>query len=124
LIIAVPTAGNGGLNDLVSPHFGRAPTFTIFNTKTQEVKILWNQSQHMGGKGYPPEHLAPMGVKAMVCAGLGWRAIQQFEQFGIKVFIGASPTNTAETAIQAYQSDKLQMATNENACREHQFRRH
>ena len=122
--IAVPTAENGGLNDLVSQHFGHANTFTIFDTETNEVEILPNQSMHRGGTGYPPEHLAPAGVEVMVCAGLGRRAIHLFEQFGIEVFVGASAIETAEAAIKAFQNGKLQMATDENACREHRYRRH
>jgi len=122
--IAVPTAENGGLYDLVSQHFGHAPTFTIFDTETTEVEILPNQSLHRGGSGYPPDYLAPAGVEVMVCAGLGRRAIQMFEQYGIEVFVGASAAETAKTAIQAYQNNQLQMATDENACKEHRYRRH
>lgn len=122
--IAVPTAENGGLDDLVSQHFGHAPTFTIFDTETNEVEVLPNQSMHRGGTGYPPEHLAPARVDVMVCAGLGRRAIHMFEQFGIEVYVGAMAGHTAEAAIETYQSGKLQMATDENACQEHRYRRH
>ncbi len=122
--IAIPTEGNGGLNAIVSQHFGHAPIYTIFDTETHEVERLPNQSMHRGGTGYPTEHLARAEVNVMVCGGLGQRAIQMFEQFGIEVYIGASPTETAEIAIKNYQSGKLQMATDENACKEHQFSTH
>ncbi|MFX0195041.1 MAG: NifB/NifX family molybdenum-iron cluster-binding protein [Candidatus Hodarchaeota archaeon] len=122
--IAIPTAGYGGLNDLVGQHFGRVPTYTIFDTNTNNVEVLPNKSLHMGGTGYPPEFLAQVGVELMICAGLGRRAINMFEQFGIEVFVGASATETAEAAIKAYQNGRLQMATDENACREHRYRRH
>ena len=124
LRIAIPTEGNGGLDNFVSQHFGHAPVFTIFDTETNEVERLPNQGLHRGGMGYPPEHLVRAKVDVMVCGGLGQRAIQMFEQFGIEVYVGASPMETVGAAIKKYQSGKLQMATDENACREHRFRRH
>ncbi|MFZ2070254.1 MAG: NifB/NifX family molybdenum-iron cluster-binding protein [Halobacteriota archaeon] len=36
--ICIPTLGNGGLDDLVSEHFGRAPAFTIVDIGKNEVK--------------------------------------------------------------------------------------
>ena len=122
--IAIPTTGNGGLTDSVGQHFGRVPTYTIFDTSSKEVEIIPNRSTHLGGMGYPPELLAPAGVDVMVCAGLGRRAIQMFEQFGIEVYVGANPAGTAEMAIQAFQNGQLQMATDANACQEHKFRKH
>jgi len=37
--VCVPTAGRGGLDDTVGEHFGRVPSYTIFDTETQTVKI-------------------------------------------------------------------------------------
>lgn len=122
--LAVPTAGNGGLNDFVDQHFGHAAVFTIFDTDTNKVVCLPNRSLHRGGSGYPPEHLARAEVDVMVCGGLGQRAIHMFEQFGIEVYVGASPTETVETAIKKYQGGLLHMATDENACKEHRHGSH
>ncbi|MGQ9718519.1 MAG: NifB/NifX family molybdenum-iron cluster-binding protein [Nitrososphaerales archaeon] len=110
-----------GLDDNVSEHFGRAPTFTIIDLGTNEVKVLPNTSEHMGGSGYPPQILADAGVDVMLCSGLGPRAIQMFEQFGIEVYVGAY--GTVREAIQAWQAGRLQVATDENACRTHRHRK-
>ncbi len=119
--ICVPTLGQGGLDDYVSDHFGRAPTFTIVDLKTGEVKVIPNTSIHMGGSGYPPEILREHGVDVMLCSGIGPRAIKMFEQFGIEVYVGA--TGTAREAIEAWKAGKLQEATDENACKMHRHRR-
>jgi predicted Fe-Mo cluster-binding NifX family protein len=87
------------------------------DTETNEVSVFPNTSEHMGGIGLPPELIAKKGVHVMLCSGLGPRAIQMFEQFGIEVFVGAS--GTVKDAINAWKSGKLQLATDENACKEH-----
>ena len=115
--IAIPTMGNNGLDNVVSQHFGRAPTFTIVNTETDEVNVIDNTSQHTGGQGYPPEIMQNAGVEVMLCSGLGPRAITMFETFGIKVFVGAS--GTVKDAIDMWKKGKLPEATDANACREH-----
>jgi len=118
--VAVPTMGSNGLDEHVSEHFGRAPTFTVVDMATNEVKVIPNTSEHMGGSGYPPEIMASAGVEVMLCSGLGPRAIGMFEQCGIEVYVGAS--GTVRDAIQAWQAGRLYVATDENACRMHRHR--
>lgn len=49
--LCIPTLGNGGLEDLVSEHFGRAPTFTVVDMANNEVKVAENTGEHFGGAG-------------------------------------------------------------------------
>ncbi len=114
--IAVPTLGDKGLDDEVSPHFGRAPTFTIVDIETREVRIVENTSEHMGGSGKPPEIMHREGADVMLCSGLGARAVQMFNYFGIEVFVGAN--GSVRDAIALWRAGKLQEATDATACRE------
>jgi len=118
--VCVPTMGDRGLDEHVSEHFGRAPTFTVIELETNQVKVLPNTSQHMGGSGYPPQIMADAGVDVMLCSGLGPRAIGMFEQFGIEVYVGA--IGTVKETVQAWQAGRLQVATDENACKMHRDR--
>ena len=118
--ICIPTMGNKGLDDFVGEHFGRVPTYTIVDLDTNEVKVVENTSQHMGGVGYPPEIMTQEGVKALVCRGLGRRAISMFDEAGIDVYIGAS--GTVKDAISAFRQGQLQKASIEDACGRHAFR--
>jgi len=115
--VCVPTMGNNGLKEYVSEHFGRAPTFTIVDLSTNEVKTIPNTSEHMGGIGKPPEIIAGTGADVMLCSGLGPRAIQMFEQQGVEVFVGAR--GTVMDAIKAWKEGILQEATDANACKLH-----
>ena len=118
--ICIPTMGNNGLDDFVGEHFGRVPTYTIVNLETNEVKVVQNTSEHMGGIGYPPEIMIREGVKILVCRGLGRRAINMFDETGIDVYIGAS--GTVKDAISAFKQGRLQKAGLGDACGQHAFR--
>ena len=115
--VCVPTYEMKELEDIVCEHFGRAPTFTIVNMENGEVSVIPNTSEHFGGIGLPPEALAKEGVHAMLCGGLGPKAVMMFEQAGIDVFVGAS--GTVRDMIKAWQEGRLSEATDENACKEH-----
>lgn len=118
--IGIPTMGDKGLEETVSEHFGRAPTFTIVDMKTKEVKVLPNTSEHFGGFKVAPEILAEAGVEVMLCSGLGPRAVSMFEQFGVEVYVGAdSSGTTVRDAISAFQAGRLTEASDANACKMH-----
>ncbi len=119
--VCVPAMGNRGLDEQVGEHFGRVPTYTIVDTETEEVEIHPNTSEHMGGRGYAPEIMAKANVDVMICSGLGRRAIGMFEEFGIMVYVGAY--GTVRDAVQMWKDGRLQAATDENACKQHAFRR-
>ena len=118
--IGIPTMGENGLDNPVGEHFGRVPTYTIVDLETDEVKVISNTSNHMGGQENPPEILARHGVNIMICMGLGRRAISMFEGLGIEVYIGA--TGTVKDAVDAYKQGRLQRAGMNNACAQHAFR--
>ncbi len=115
--VCVPTMGKGGLDDLISAHFGRSDTYTIVDTDTGEVEVVPNTSEHMGGTGLPPELIASKGAHTMLVGGLGPKAVQMFEQYGIDVFVGA--TGTVNDAISNWKEGHLEEATDENVCSEH-----
>ena len=118
--ICIPTNGEDGLDDSVGEHFGRVPTYTIVDLETNDVKVVFNTSEHGGGSGYPPEIMAKEGVEVMVCSGLGRRAINMFEQMGIDVYTGAS--GTVRDVVAAFRQGTLQKASEDDACTQHAFR--
>ncbi len=115
--LCIPTLGRGGLDDIVSEHFGRAPAFTIVDMNTKDVKVVPNSGEHFGGTRAAPEILAAEGVEVVLCSGLGPRAINMFEQFGIEVYVGAS--GSVRDAIRAFQAGLLHEASDRDACMMH-----
>jgi len=115
--ISVPSMGNKGLEDMIGQHFGRVPTYTIWDSETEKVEIVPNTSEHMGGTGLPPELMNAHKVDIMLCSGLGQRAVKMFEELGIMVYVGAM--GTVKDTIEAWKRGELQEVTDETACQEH-----
>jgi predicted Fe-Mo cluster-binding NifX family protein len=115
--VAIPTMGDKGLEDQVFPHFGRAPTFTIVDTETLAVEVRANVSEHFGGGINAPTVVAGAEAEALLCSGIGPRAITMFESLGIRVFTGASAS--VEASVKAFKDGRLHEATDKDACAQH-----
>lgn len=90
--VCVPTAVHGGLDDLVGEHFGRVPTYTIYDSETNTVEIIDNTSKHAGGSGLPGEILSALGIDVLLCNDLGRRAIGILTGNGIEICVGVNGT--------------------------------
>ena len=101
----------------MSEHFGRSPTFTVVDTDSEQVQIVSNTSEHMGGTGKPPEQIAQTGAQVLICTGLGPRAIEMLVSYGIQVYVGAR--GTVKEAIGMWKDGQLEPATEQNACKDH-----
>ena len=120
--LCIPTNGPGGLDDTVGEHFGRVPTYTVFDTETEAVEIIDNTSEHMGGSGYPAELLGSLDIDVLICSGLGRRAIQMLSERGIEICTDA--TGTAREAVEAWTGGSLTSAGQDDACTRHMFHDH
>jgi predicted Fe-Mo cluster-binding NifX family protein len=108
--ICVPTQGWRGLDEQVSEHFGRAQTFTIVDLETEKVEVIPNTGRHGGGGGKTPAQiLVGLGVDALICSGIGPRALNFFEELGIKVYYGAF--GTVKSVIERFKTGGLQEAS-------------
>ena len=120
--VCVPTAGRGGLDDSVGEHFGRVPSYTIFDTETQSVDIVDNTSEHAGGSGLPADILSKLGIDVLLCRGAGRRALGILGENGIEVCVGVG--GTAGQAIDAWKAGSLVSASDKDACQQHAFHDH
>ena len=114
--ICVPAMGRE-LQEPISQHFGRAPYYLIVDQDSGDIEILENRSEHMGGSGKPPEHIASKGAEIMICSGLGPKAIDMLRSYGIRTYVGAQ--GSVGEAIQQWREGKLPSADDGNACKEH-----
>jgi len=109
--LAAASQGQGGLNDLVSPMFGRCPTFTIVeieNGKMKRVNVVPNQAASaMQGAGIAAvQALVNIGVKAILAGRFGPNAFALCDQAGIQM-IPVQPGIKIEDAVQSFISGKL-----------------
>ncbi len=88
--IAVPLETNNGLNSITSRHFGHSNYFAIVeieNGNLRNLEILENPFEEHG-PGEIPNFLKNLGVQTIIVYGIGERAIQFFQEFGIDVITG------------------------------------
>jgi predicted Fe-Mo cluster-binding NifX family protein len=114
--IAISTEDKSGLDSPISHHFGRCPCYTLVDMEgvaIVDVKAIDNPYYHQHKPGMVPEFIKGQGVDVMISGGMGRRAIDFFDQFGIQVATGA--VGNVRQTIELYMDDRLQGAS---PCRE------
>ncbi len=77
-------------NGMVSAHFGRCPVFTIVEIENGNI-LKEEQIENPGHQpGLIPQFLHNKGVNCIVAGGMGMRAKDFFERFGIETITGIS----------------------------------
>lgn len=111
LKVAVASQGQGGLDDVVSPMFGRCPTFTIVDIENGGIKgvnVVPNQAASaMRGAGIAAvQTLASLGVNAILAGRFGPNAYAACNQSGIQM-VEAQPGTRIRDAVQSFISGRL-----------------
>lgn len=105
------------MEDKVALHFGRCRTYTFLDEEGNVLEIIKNTSEHMGGKGVPPELMKKHGADILLCRDLGPRAIALCSELGIEVY--TSDAETVSEIFDLWKNGKLEKAGIEDACEEH-----
>lgn len=116
-LIVIPTNGKKGLEDEVAQHFGRCNTYTFLDLNGNLIKIINNTSEHMGGKGLPPELMKKNGATILLCKSLGPRALDLCKNLGIDVFV--YETKTVKEIFDAWSNNKIKKANKNDVCESH-----
>ncbi|MCD6520712.1 MAG: NifB/NifX family molybdenum-iron cluster-binding protein [Anaerolineae bacterium] len=107
--IAVSADDRNGLDSVVSPHFGRCPYFIIVDVEGNQivqVQEVENPFYASHAPGQVPRFIHQQGVDVMLTGGMGGRAIQFFEQFGVRPVTGAA--GTVRLALERFLGGQLQ----------------
>jgi len=117
--MVIPVLSDAGLDSQLSYHFGRAPYFAVVDVddkgRVAGHTIMPNRSDHMGGIGNPVEIILKLNPDAVVTPGMGWRAINLFQQ--AKVAVLRAEANLVRDVIEAYSRGELEELT--EGCLEH-----
>ncbi|MFX0155866.1 MAG: NifB/NifX family molybdenum-iron cluster-binding protein [Candidatus Hodarchaeota archaeon] len=118
-IIAIPSMGSGGLNDEMSPRFGRCASFTFVeleNNKIRAVKTVPNPAATaMGGAGVKATQIiGNNGANAIIVGFLGPNAASGLNALNIKIFQAPNKVITIKEVINLYIDGKLETITNSN----------
>ena len=108
--IAIPTAG-----DRLCPHFGHCEKFVILDVDEKERKV--NGKTELvpppHEPGVLPKWLSEQDVKVIIAGGMGMRAQQLFQGYGIEVVVGA-PAEHPQTVVLGWLGGTL--VTGSNSC--------
>lgn len=104
--ICMPTLGKAGFKEKVSKGFEHVQTYSIFDTKNDEVSLIENNVDNLHHQKKLHDILIKNDVKIVLCGGLSQKFKNIFEELGIKVYIGAS--GTVREAIQLLRNGELQ----------------
>lgn len=106
--IAISTDGNS-----VSAHFGRCPEFLI--AEIQNGKLI--KSERVPNPGHAPgaipEFLHSKGIQRIICGGIGARATEIFNSYGIQVIAGV--TGNVNDTLDSFIQGTL-IANGESLC--------
>lgn len=119
--IAVSAEDNQGLDSVVSPHFGRCPYFIMVDMDGAQVRAVSAVENPFYGNHQPgqvPAFIHSQGADVMLAGGMGARAIQFFNDYGIDVATGAA--GTVRMALDRYLNGQLFEAVACASSEEHQ----
>lgn len=107
--IAIPT-----MNNKLCMHFGHCDVFTIFEVDTDNNIVSKNEEIPPPHEpGVLPKWLGQMNVNVIIAGGMGMRAQQLFDQYDVKVVVGAT-SEIPEDIVKAYLNGSL--VTGANVC--------
>lgn len=119
VIIAVPSSGLGGLNEMVSARFGRCASFTFItveNNEIKEVKTMPNPaSDAMGGAGiHAAQVVANNKADGLIVGFIGPNAAQSLGVLNIKMYQAPDKQLTVKEAMDLYLKGNLQTISSAN----------
>jgi len=120
--IAVSADQDKGLDSVVGPHFGRCPYFVLVDVEECQVtavRTVENPFYAAHQPGQVPGFIHSQGASVMLTGGMGGRAIEFFQQYGVEPVTGAF--GTVQMSLEAYLGGALEGAA---ACRESQDHGH
>jgi predicted Fe-Mo cluster-binding NifX family protein len=112
--IAFASEDNQGLKGSLSAHFGRCPYYTIVDVEdntASNVAVIENPyfNSH-APPGVVPQFIKEQGAQVMIAGGMGPRAIEYFNQFGIETITTGTQENV-EKILNAYLRGEISGAS-------------
>ncbi len=95
-------------------HFGHCEQFVLIDVSEDRKVVAQNEAVPPPHEpGVLPRWLHESGVTTIIAGGMGMRAQQLFQQFGIEVIVGAPPDDPAQV-VSSWLAGTLQ--TGGNVC--------
>lgn len=117
--ICMPVKDNQGLESLPFNHFGSAPSFLVFDSEKEDIRVINNGDlNHEHGKCQPIKALCGEEIDMVLVGGIGAGAIKKLNDIGIKVYRADSNVNFKEN-IAKLQNNQLAIFSIADSCTAH-----
>ena len=106
--IAVTSQGPD-LNSQVDPRFGRAKSFIVVDTETDEFSVHDNSQNLNAAQGagiQAGRTVVDLGVAAVITGNVGPKAFTTLQAGNVKIYLGAS--GTVKEAVEKFKAGQLQ----------------
>ena len=114
--ICIPTQGDEGLRAEVAGRLGRAPFLTLVDTESGELAVIPN-APHRDGQCQPAAPLEGRGVEAIVCSGVGRRALAAIETAGMRVLMARA--SHVDEVLESLRLGTVREISAQEACAGH-----
>jgi predicted Fe-Mo cluster-binding NifX family protein len=105
--IAIPIDSSGRLDE----HFGHCEFFSLIKVKNGTIISEEQIVPPPHEPGLLPKWLSEKGVSDIIAGGMGQRAIQLFNHFGVNAFVGA-PKLSAQELVKGFLEESLNFSAN------------
>lgn len=112
MVIVIPTSGES-LASPIDARFGRAARFLVWETESEQFKIVENTQNLQAAQGagvQSAETVAGLGAKVLISGQVGPKAFRVLQAANVAMF--ASENTTVGEALEAYKAGKLTKVTN------------
>ena len=95
-------------------HFGHCQVFAVFEVDASDKKIIKREDHTPPAHepGVLPRWLSEKGVNLILTGGMGFRAQQFFNQYGVNVMVGVTHSGLPEDVVYDYLNDNLKAGDN------------
>lgn len=115
--VCIPTIGNKGLDDTINDHFGRSPFYMVIDIDTNEVNFITQEENKTHGSCSPVDLILKSGADALICKGMGRKAINYFSEANVEVYI--SDTGSVKESIEKLKNGTLSKMNINDGCAGH-----
>jgi predicted Fe-Mo cluster-binding NifX family protein len=116
--LCIPSLDGKGLESLMCDHFGSAPFFTLYDTENRQIAAVSNMNDHHEhGTCMPVDAIKAHGADAVLCRGMGLRAVNLLLEAGVKAFI--VDASTIAEAVRKFDAKEVRTLDAGNACQRH-----
>ena len=106
--------------DQVDPRFGRARYFILFDTDSEEFKVLDNADQVEATQGagvQAAQNVVNSGAEILLTGHCGPKAFKVLSAAGVKIYSGVE--GTVQEAVKAWGSDELKLLADPDGTPDH-----